>query len=120
SAGQGLVNQHFGHAREFLVYEAGPAGVRFVGHRKTDQYCVGSSTCGDAGTALERTIRALAGCEVVLCSKIGIEPWGALEAAGIQPNGEHAMEPVEAAAAAVYREMFEAGALDAAPAAQIA
>lgn len=120
SAGQGLVNQHFGHAKEFLVYEAGPAGVRFVGHRKTDQYCVGSSTCGDAETALERTIRALSGCEVVLCSKIGIEPWGALEAAGIQPNGEHAMEPIEAAAAAVYRELFEAGALDAAPAAQSA
>ena len=120
SAGQGLVNQHFGHAKEFLVYEAGPTGVRFVGHRKTDQYCVGSSTCGDAETALERTIRALSGCEVVLCSKIGIEPWGALEAAGIQPNGEHAMEPIEAAAAAVYRELFEAGALDAAPAAQSA
>ncbi|MEZ5840217.1 MAG: nitrogenase cofactor biosynthesis protein NifB [Hyphomicrobiales bacterium] len=111
SAGQGVVNQHFGHAREFLIYEAGPSGVRFVGHRKTDQYCVGSSTCGDTETALERTIRALAGCEVVLCSKIGIEPWGALEAAGIQPNGEHAMEPIEAAVAAVYREMAEAGAL---------
>ena len=40
------------------------------------------------------------------------EPWGLLEEAGIQPNGEHAMEPIEQAVAAVYREMAEAGLLD--------
>jgi nitrogen fixation protein NifB len=50
----------------------------------------------------------------VLCSKVGYEPWGPLEAAGIQPNGEHAMEPIEEAVAAVYEEMRAAGKLDAA------
>jgi ferredoxin len=60
------------------------------------------------------TIRELAGCEVVLCSKVGYEPWGPLEAAGMQPNGEHAMEPIEEAAA-VYAEMHAAGKLDAKP-----
>ena len=48
SKGSGLINQHFGHAREFLVYEASPAGVRFIGHRKTDLYCTGGDTCGEA------------------------------------------------------------------------
>ena len=48
----------------------------------------------------------------MLCSKIGYEPWGLLEEAGITPNGEHAMEPIEEAVAAVYREMAEQGALD--------
>ena len=119
STGQGSINQHFGHAKEFLVYEASPAGVRFVGHRKTDQYCAGDTTCGDAETALSRTIRALQGCETVLCSKIGYEPWEQLEGAGIQPNGEHAMEPIEEAVAAVYREMADAGALDEAPSASL-
>ena len=47
-----------------------------------------------------------------MCSKIGYEPWGMLEEAGIQPNGEHAMEPIEDAVAAVYKEMAEAGLLD--------
>jgi nitrogen fixation protein NifB len=111
SKGSGLINQHFGHAREFLVYEASPAGVRFIGHRKTDLYCTGGDTCGDAETSLAQIIRSLEGCEVVLCSKVGYEPWSALEAAGIQPNGEHAMEPIEQAVAAVYREMAEAGKL---------
>jgi nitrogen fixation protein NifB len=67
--------------------------------------------CGEAKTVLSRTIKALDGCEAVLCSKIGFEPWGALEAAGIQPNGEHAMEPIEAAVQAVYAEMRAAGKL---------
>jgi nitrogen fixation protein NifB len=65
---------------------------------------------------LDRTIAALLGCEVVLCARIGYEPWGRLEAAGIAPNGEHALEPIEEAVAAVWREMLAAGKL-AAPAA---
>ena len=112
TSGGGVINQHFGHAREFLVYEASSEGVRFIGHRKTDQYCVGDDTCGEKENALDLTIRALEGCEAVLCSKIGFEPWERLEGAGIAPNGEHAMEPIEEAVAAVYTEMIEAGRLD--------
>ena len=111
SSGQGLVNQHFGHAREFLVYEASTHGVRFLAARKTDLYCAGDDTCGDAESVLDRTIAALSDCEVVLCSKIGFEPWGRLEAAGITPNGEHAMEEIEAACAAVYGELAADGRL---------
>ncbi len=111
SRGGGLINEHFGHAREFLIYEASPTGVRFIGHRKTDLYCSGGDTCGDAEVTLGQTIRALAGCEVLLCSKIGFEPWEHLEAAGIQPDGEHAMEPIEQAVAAVYLAMFQDGRL---------
>jgi nitrogen fixation protein NifB len=114
--GQGVINQHFGHAREFLVYEATPEDVRFIGHRRVDQYCTGGDTCGDAETALARTIRTLDGCEVVLCSKIGIEPWDRLEAAGLVPNGEHAMEPIEDAVAALYSELLTEGRLDTAEA----
>ncbi|EXJ15767.1 nitrogenase cofactor biosynthesis protein NifB [Imhoffiella purpurea] len=112
TAGSGVVNQHFGHAREFLVYEASATDVRFIGARKVDLYCSGGDTCGDAETTLQKIIRTLSGCEVVLCSKIGYEPWGQLEAAGIVPNGEHAMEPIEDAVAAVYREMLAAGQLE--------
>lgn len=112
TSGGGLINQHFGHATEFLVYEASPAGVRFISHRKVDQYCIGNDTCGEKESALAGSIRALKGCESVLCSKIGFEPWGLLEEAGIQPNGEHAMEPIEEAVQAVYQEMIESGKLE--------
>jgi len=118
TAGQGLINQHFGYAREFLVYEASPAGARFIGQRKAGQYCAGTENCGEedgegrsAASILERTIAALSGCEVLLCARIGYEPWSRLEAAGIQPNGEHAMEAIEDAVLAVYQEMAAAGKL---------
>lgn len=112
TSGQGLINVHFGHAKEFLIYEASPDGVRFISHRKTELYCSGDSTCGEAETALQKNIRTLEGCEAVLCSKVGYEPWEMLEQAGIMPNGDHAMEPIEAAVMAVYKEMAAAGKLD--------
>ena len=115
SSGQGVINVHFGHAKEFLIYQASADGVRFIGHRKVDQYCEGDTSCGDGESVLQRTIRTLQGCEAVLCSKIGYEPWEMLEQAGIMPNGEHALEAIEAAVLAVYLEMAASGKLDAQP-----
>lgn len=111
--GGGIINQHFGHATEFLVYEASVRGVRFIGHRKVDKpYCEGGSNCGDDGeTVLEAIIHQLQDCEVLLCSKVGYEPWSALEAAGIQPDGEHAMEVIEDAVRAVYQQLQQQGQL---------
>jgi nitrogen fixation protein NifB len=110
SKGMGVINEHFGHAREFLVYQVSVTGVKFIGHRKAEQYCTGSNECG-AESRIESIVRVLQGCEAVLCAKIGIEPWGALEQAGIMPNGEHAMMPIEDALMAVYEEMRAAGKL---------
>jgi nitrogen fixation protein NifB len=73
---------------------------------------VGNDSCGEKESALSGSIRALKGCEAVLCSKVGYEPWSLLEEAGIMPNGEHAMEPIEEAVIAVYKEMIAAGKLD--------
>jgi len=120
TSGGGVINQHFGHANEFLIYEASKEGVRFISHRRVeDQYCEGGDTCGDGESVLQRIIRTLEGCEAVLCSKIGFEPWDMLEEAGIQPNGEHAMEPIEDAVMAVYKEMVVNGKLNELPEALI-
>jgi nitrogen fixation protein NifB len=113
SRGSQLVDEHFGHATRFLVYEASASGVRYIEQRSTDVYCHGSETCGEAESALARSLRALEGCIAVLCSKIGYEPWRALERAGITPNGQHAMEPIEEAVKAVYAELRDAGRLGA-------
>ena len=113
--GGGVVNEHFGYAKEFLVYEASYAGVRLIGRRATDKYCGGSETCGESEASgdrrIERIIGTLTGCEVVLCARIGFEPWSQLEVAGIRPDAGHAMEPIEAAVTAVWREMLERGEL---------
>jgi nitrogen fixation protein NifB len=111
TTGQGLINQHFGHAREFLIYEASDDGIRFISHRKVAAYCSGDEECGVGESILAGTIRSLHGCEAVICSKIGYEPWDLLVAAGIEPINEHAMQPIEEAIAAVYQDMLESGKL---------
>jgi nitrogen fixation protein NifB len=93
--GDGLVNQHFGHAREFLVYEVDRAGVRLLGPRVVDRYCQGGEGEDDA---LAAVLRALADCQAVLVAMVGACPRGQLSAAGIEPVMEFAHQPIEAAA----------------------
>ncbi|MCX7593215.1 MAG: nitrogenase cofactor biosynthesis protein NifB [Fischerella sp.] len=79
--GGGLVNQHFGHAKEFQVYEIDGKQVRFIGHRKVGHYCQGGY--GETAT-LENIIEAIADCKAVFVAKIGDCPKEKLHAAGIQ------------------------------------
>ncbi|HSN13340.1 MAG TPA: NifB/NifX family molybdenum-iron cluster-binding protein, partial [Anaeromyxobacteraceae bacterium] len=92
--GDGLVNQHFGHAREFLVHDVDRAGPRLVGHRKVEQYCVGGDGEEDV---LADVLRTLSDCDAVLVAKVGHCPRGQLAAAGIEPVTDFAFEPIEAA-----------------------
>jgi nitrogen fixation protein NifB len=95
----GLVDEHFGHAREFLVYDVGRDGARLVGRRAMDAYCAGGEGDDDA---LAVALRALADCRAVLVARVGRCPQGQLAAAGIEPVTAHAFEPIEAAALAWF------------------
>ncbi len=109
SRGSQFVDEHFGHATRFLIYEVSADVTRLVEQRATEVYCGGAEGCGEAESALARNLRALAGCAAVVCAKIGYEPWRALEDAGITPNGEHAHEAIDDALRAVYLELRDAG-----------
>jgi nitrogen fixation protein NifB len=91
----GLVDQHFGHAREFLVYDVDRDGARVAGRRAVDRYCAGGEGEEDA---LAGALRALADCDGVLVAKVGRCPRGQLAAAGIEPVTDRAFQPIEAAA----------------------
>jgi nitrogen fixation protein NifB len=91
--GDGLVNQHFGHAREFLVYDVAREGARLVGHRKVAAYCVGGEGEEDV---LDTVLRTLSDCHAVLVAKVGSCPKGQLAAAGIEPVTDFAHAPIEA------------------------
>lgn len=80
--GGGIVNQHFGHAKEFQIFEVDGVEAKFVGHRKIDQYC--QTGYGESAT-LEGIISAIQDCKAVLASKIGDCPEEMLLKAGIQP-----------------------------------
>ncbi len=91
------VDQHFGHATSFRVYEPGPGGARLVEERAVAHYCRGGEGEDDV---LPATIRALADCRAVLVARIGRCPREELRAAGIEPCEEQAYQPIEAALAA--------------------
>ena len=97
--GGGRINQHFGKARAFQIYEVDAGGVRLVGHRRADNYCLGGH--GDPDR-LERVIEVLEGVPVILCQRIGNRPREALAAAGIEAIQDHAGAYIETAVAAVY------------------
>ena len=99
--GGGRVNEHFGHAREFQIYEASAKGVAFVGHRRIDAYCMDGF--GEDAT-LDATIAALEGVTHVLCAKIGDCPKDMLVAAGIEATDAYAYEYAETAISALYAE----------------
>jgi nitrogen fixation protein NifB len=101
--GGGRVNEHFGHAKEFQIYEASSKGVVFVGHRKVEAYCLGGF--GEDAT-LDAVIAALEGVRHVLCAKIGDCPKDMLEAAGIAASDAYAYEYAETAIGALYAETF--------------
>ncbi|TWB30558.1 nitrogen fixation protein NifB [Nitrospirillum bahiense] len=98
--GSGLINEHFGHAKEFQVYELSTAGAKFVGHRRVDLYCQGGF--GDEDS-LQTVIRAINDCHAVFVAKIGGCPKADLLAAGIEPVDQYAHEFIEKSAIAWFK-----------------
>lgn len=93
--GGGKVNQHFGHATEFQIFEVSQREALFVGHRRVDLYCQGGY---GEDEQLPSIVGAINDCHAVLVSKIGACPRDELTAAGIEPVDEHAHEFIEHAA----------------------
>jgi nitrogen fixation protein NifB len=97
--GGGLVNQHFGHAKEFMIYEVDANEARFVGHRKVAEYCQGGY--GEEAM-LENIIKTIADCRAVLAAKVGPCPQKQLEAEGLQVIETY--DVIETAARQYYDE----------------
>ncbi len=102
--GQGIINEHFGHAHEFQIYEVSREGCKFVGHRRVDMYCLGGY--GEDET-LETVIRAINDCMAVFTSKIGRCPREMLQAAGIEPVDRYAYEFIEQSLLAYFKDYVE-------------
>ncbi|WP_017314878.1 nitrogenase cofactor biosynthesis protein NifB [Mastigocladopsis repens] len=100
--GGGLVNQHFGHVKEFQIYEVDGNDARFVGHRKVDHYCQGGY--GEKAT-LDNIIQAIADCKAVLVSKIGDSPKEKVHKAGLQTV--EAYDVIEKVALEFYQQYLQ-------------
>ncbi|MGG7519379.1 nitrogenase cofactor biosynthesis protein NifB [Allorhizobium undicola] len=106
--GGGRINEHFGHAKEFQIYEASASGINFIGHRKVEQYCRGG---WGKESALKSAIIALEGVDLVLCAKIGDCPKDQLAEAGVRVVDDYGSNYIETAISALYAAKFRAAPL---------
>lgn len=102
--GGGVINEHFGHAHEFQIYEVSTAGAKFVGHRRVDLYCEGGYA---SETGIEPILKALNDCTAVLVAKIGMCPKDSLAGAGIEAVETYAFEYIEQSVIAYFKEYLE-------------
>ncbi len=103
TAGEGMINQHFGSVREFLIYEAGDKGIRFIHHRKLDyEYCAGP----DGANPLAPILEKLKDVKLILTAKIGGCPQDDLTRAGLIADQSYAFEPIEISVLKATRKYF--------------
>lgn len=82
---EGLVDLHFGHAREFAIYQVARDGTcTFVERRSVTPYCEGPEECGEETDTLRGIKRLLGDCRSLFCARIGVEPARRLKEAGIE------------------------------------
>jgi MoaA/NifB/PqqE/SkfB family radical SAM enzyme len=81
------VNEHFGHAAHFQIYEVNDDGIVLSENRELTPFCsapenIKNSHHNDAITKISTIINTLSDCTIIICTKIGINPRRALESAG--------------------------------------
>ncbi|MNO22694.1 FeMo cofactor biosynthesis protein NifB [compost metagenome] len=80
--GSNVINQHFGHAKEFLIYDVKNQACRLVGVRKVQAYCNSSKDCD---SPMSEILKVLIDCQMLLSSGIGKAPAEILQQNGIIP-----------------------------------
>ncbi len=65
-----VINQHFGKASRFLIFEVGDGKIQLIEVRENTPLC-GSADNGHTDEALDRTISLISDCRAVLCARIG-------------------------------------------------
>ncbi len=78
-----VINQHFGHAERFLVYEVKGNEVRLVDEMRVERYCSYDADHPLRAHLLEAIANALTGCRAVVCAQIGLGPQMEMERLGI-------------------------------------
>jgi nitrogenase molybdenum-iron protein alpha/beta subunit/MoaA/NifB/PqqE/SkfB family radical SAM enzyme len=74
-----LVDQHFGHASDFYIYEYKNKNIRFKERRSVTKYCEGSDSCDGMGGGnkegkMEAILETVKDCNGVLAMRIGEAP----------------------------------------------
>ncbi|WP_455715692.1 nitrogenase cofactor biosynthesis protein NifB [Anaerosporobacter sp.] len=73
------IDEHFGHVKEWYIYEYKNDSVTYIEKRKVGQYCLGSDVCDEKEDKISPIIAAIADCNGVIVMRIGESPRRQLE-----------------------------------------
>lgn len=73
------IDQHFGHASQFRIYDLENGEVKFIENRSVDRYCEGIEDCNAAEDKITNIIKTIGDCDKVLALRIGTEPMARLQ-----------------------------------------
>ncbi len=79
------INQHFGHAERFLIYEVENGDAKLIDEKSVERYCSFDPDQPLRGHLLKGISEALQGCRAVVTAQMGEHPKGELESMGIEP-----------------------------------
>lgn len=78
------INQHFGHAERFLIYDVEGTEVKLVDEKKFERYCTYDQDHPLRAHILKAIADSLNGCHAVICAQIGQGPQMEMEQLGIE------------------------------------
>ncbi|GMT49051.1 MAG: hypothetical protein IEMM0008_0590 [bacterium] len=79
-----LIDQHFGQAVRFLIYEVTDGESRFVEERSVERFCTDKVEHLYEKARLDNAYSVMKDCSYLLCSMIGPIPQEELEKRGIK------------------------------------
>lgn len=86
------ISEHFGHAKQFRIYEAMPTRYHLLEIREVSNYCMGQH--GDQ-SAMAGILEAIKDCHAVFVAKIGDGPTEKCRAVGVKAITAYAYEAIE-------------------------
>jgi len=79
------IDQHFGHATEFYIYDFVQGDAKFIEKREVPKFCTGKEDCDDSHEGkIDKIIKTISDCSSVLALRIGDEPKQKLESKNIK------------------------------------
>lgn len=85
------INEHFGHAKEFFIYEVSLQHSQLIETREVKHYCLGNHS---DKSALQNILTTIADCQAVFVAKIGDGPTEKLAAKGIKAVSDYTWEEI--------------------------
>jgi len=86
------ISEHFGHAKQFRIYEVTLHRCHLLETREVAHYCLGNSA---SQTAMSGILEAIKDCHGVFAAKIGDGPIEKLRAIGVRSIAHYAYEAIE-------------------------